>query len=70
MDDLEEKLAAVSAELRKALELLDASREREQERTISLTEVGERLAIPEKQHQETENAAEQHRRQQAERRRC
>lgn len=67
VDDLEEKLDGVSAELRKALELLDASREREQVCMISLTEVRERLAASEKQHQETEKAAkqasEQHRQQ-------
>ncbi|WP_261643085.1 DNA-binding protein [Erwinia mallotivora] len=67
VDDLEEKLDGVSAELRKALELLDASREREQENLISLTEVRERLAASEKQQQETEkaakNAGEQHRQQ-------
>ena len=43
VDGLEKKLDTVSAELRKVLALLDASREHEQERTISLTEVRERL---------------------------
>jgi DNA repair exonuclease SbcCD ATPase subunit len=67
VDDLEDKLDAVTAELRKTLELLDASREREQERTINLTEVRERLAASEKQLQEAERAtilaSEQHRQQ-------
>lgn len=69
VDDLEDKLDGVTAELQKTLGLLDASREREQERTISLTEVRERLAASEKQHLETEKAtkqaSEQHRQQQA-----
>ncbi|HBJ6904409.1 TPA: DNA-binding protein [Salmonella enterica subsp. enterica serovar Wyldegreen] len=67
VDDLEDKLDGVTAELRKTFELLDASREREQERTINLTEVRERLTAAEKQQQEAEKAAkladEQHRQQ-------
>lgn len=67
VDDLEDKLDGVTAELRKTLELLDASREREQERTINLTEVRERLTAAEKQQLEAEKAAkqanEQHRQQ-------
>jgi chromosome segregation ATPase len=67
VDDLEEKLDGVTIELRKALEMLEASREREQERTISLTEVRERLAAAEKQNLDAEKAAElaseQHRKQ-------
>lgn len=55
VDDLEDRLDTLAVDHRKALGLLDASREREHERTINLTEVRERLAAAEKYIADSEN---------------
>ena len=67
VDDLEQKLDATTADLRKTLELLDGSREREQTTLVELAQVRERLAATEERLRDAENngreAAEQHRQQ-------
>lgn len=67
VDDLEQKLDAAMADLRKTLELLDGSREREQTTLVELAQVRERLAATEERLKDAENngreAAEQHRQQ-------
>lgn len=67
VDDLEQKLDAVTADLRKTLELLDGSREREQAYLVELAQVRERLAATEERLKDAEKtgreAAEQHRQQ-------
>ncbi|HCK3152290.1 TPA: DNA-binding protein, partial [Salmonella enterica subsp. enterica serovar Weltevreden] len=67
VDDLEQKLDAVTTDLRKTLELLDGSREREQTYLVELAQVRERLAATEERLKDAEKsgreAAEQHRQQ-------
>lgn len=67
VDDLEQRLEAVTADLRKTQELLDNSREREQTNLVELAQVRERLAATEERLKDAEKnsreAAEQHRRQ-------
>ncbi|EDS7589103.1 hypothetical protein AAQ05_004519 [Salmonella enterica subsp. diarizonae] len=67
VDDLEQKLDAATADLRKTLELLDGSREREQTTLVELAQVRERLAATEERLKDAEKngreAAEQHRQQ-------
>ncbi|EHI3196240.1 hypothetical protein J9Z47_003987 [Salmonella enterica] len=67
VDDLEQKLDAVTADLRKTQELLDNSREREQTNLVELAQVRERLAATEERLKDAEKngreAAEQHRQQ-------
>ncbi len=67
VDDQEQKLDAATADLRKTLELLDGSREREQTTLVELAQVRERLAATEERLKDTEKngreAAEQHRQQ-------
>ncbi|EBR8572902.1 hypothetical protein DOV67_15210 [Salmonella enterica subsp. enterica serovar Java] len=67
VDDLEQKLDATTADLRKTLELLDGSREREQTYLVELAQVRERLAATEERRKDAEKngreAAEQHRQQ-------
>lgn len=67
VDDLEQKLEAVTADLRKTQELLDNSREREQATLVELAQVRERLAATEERLKESEKngreAAEKHRQQ-------
>ncbi|EAS2063682.1 hypothetical protein A2I42_08870 [Salmonella enterica] len=67
VDDLEQKLEVVTADLQKSLELLDGSREREQATLVELAQVRERLAATEERLKEAEKAgrevAEQHRQQ-------
>ncbi|ECC9721902.1 hypothetical protein DVF32_25270 [Salmonella enterica subsp. diarizonae] len=66
VDDLEQKLEAMTADFRKTQELLDNSREREQANLVELAQVRERLAATEDRLKASEAAAEQHRQQQAE----
>ncbi|MGG5965259.1 DNA-binding protein [Salmonella enterica] len=66
VDDLEQKLEAMTADFRKTQELLDNSREREQANLVELAQVRERLAATEDRLKASEEAAEQHRQQQAE----
>ncbi|HAF2120010.1 TPA: hypothetical protein G8N53_003412 [Salmonella enterica] len=67
VDDLEQRLEAVTADLRKTQELLDNSREREQTNLVELAQVRERLAATEERLKDAEKngreAAEQHRQQ-------
>lgn len=67
VDDLEQKLDATTADLRKTLELLDGSREREQTTLVELAQVRERLTATEERLKDAEKngreAAEQHRQQ-------
>ncbi|MDJ6368539.1 DNA-binding protein [Salmonella enterica] len=67
VDDLEQKLDAATADLRKTLELLDGSREREQTYLVELAQVRERLTATEERLKDAEKngreAAEQHRQQ-------
>ncbi|ECU9164124.1 TPA: hypothetical protein G5T75_004889 [Salmonella enterica] len=67
VDDLEQRLEAVTADLRKTQELLDNSREREQTNLVELAQVRERLATTEERLKDAEKngreAAEQHRQQ-------
>ncbi|HFL2923296.1 TPA: DNA-binding protein [Salmonella enterica] len=67
VDDLEQKLDAATTDLRKTLELLDGSREREQTNLVELAQVRERLAATEERLKDAEKngreAAEQHRQQ-------
>lgn len=67
VDDLEQKLDAATADLRKTLELLDGSREREQTTLVELAQVRERLAATEERLKDAEKngreVAEQHRQQ-------
>ncbi|HGB0711322.1 TPA: DNA-binding protein [Salmonella enterica subsp. enterica serovar Typhimurium] len=67
VDDLEQKLDTATADLRKTLELLDGSREREQTTLVELAQVRERLAATEERLKDAEKngreAAEQHRQQ-------
>ncbi|ELI2369088.1 DNA-binding protein [Salmonella enterica] len=69
VDDLEQKLEAMTTDFRKTQELLDNSREREQTNLVELAQVRERLAATEDRlkasEQAAEEAAEQHRQQQA-----
>ncbi|ECZ8127607.1 hypothetical protein F8606_21610 [Salmonella enterica] len=64
VDDLEQKLDTATADLRKTLELLDGSREREQTTLVELAQVRERLAATEERLKDAEKngreAAEQH----------
>lgn len=66
VDDLEQKLEAMTTDFRKTQELLDNSREREQANLVELAQVRERLAATEDRLKASEAAAEQHRQQQAE----
>lgn len=66
VDDLEQKLEAMTADFRKTQELLDNSREREQANLVELAQVRERLAATEDRLKASEAAAEQLRQQQAE----
>ncbi|EBV4110442.1 hypothetical protein DOJ66_22455 [Salmonella enterica subsp. enterica serovar Glostrup] len=66
VDVLEQKLEAMTADFRKTQELLDNSREREQANLVELAQVRERLAATEDRLKASEEAAEQHRQQQAE----
>lgn len=67
VDDLEQRLEVVTADLRKTQELLDNSREREQTNLVELAQVRERLAATEERLKDAEKngreAAEQHRQQ-------
>ncbi|MDJ3788086.1 DNA-binding protein [Salmonella enterica] len=67
VDDLEQKLDAVTTDLRKTQELLDNSREREQTTLVELAQVRERLTATEERLKDAEKngreAAEQHRQQ-------
>ncbi|HAG2285023.1 TPA: hypothetical protein G8W61_005445, partial [Salmonella enterica] len=67
VDDLEQRLEAATADLRKTQELLDNSREREQTNLVELAQVRERLAATEERLKDAEKngreAAEQHRQQ-------
>ncbi|EBX7469926.1 hypothetical protein DS565_27900 [Salmonella enterica subsp. enterica serovar Bareilly] len=67
VDDLEQRLEAVTADLRKTQELPDNSREREQTNFVELAQVRERLAATEERLKDAEKngreAAEQHRQQ-------
>lgn len=67
VDDLEQKLDATTADLRKTQDLLDNSREREQTTLVELAQVRERLTATEERLKDAEKngreAAEQHRQQ-------
>ncbi|EFP4586959.1 hypothetical protein HX910_004882 [Salmonella enterica] len=56
VDDLEQKLDAVTTDLRKTLELLDGSREREQTYLVELAQVRERLAATEERLKDAEKS--------------
>ncbi|EBT2497939.1 TPA: DNA-binding protein [Salmonella enterica subsp. enterica serovar Eastbourne] len=67
VDELEQKLDAVTADQRKTLELLDGCREREQVNLVELAQMRERLNATEERLRDSENTAretaEQHRQQ-------